>query len=185
MLTSAKAFMPKRSKLPGKFRRRAGKTMPSWRCSETSTRVSVTRPGLKRFSGRRSNEILITTSTIFRSPSFNSGKIMWGLGIVSVLEGKTPQAAENLERAVDLLPEWPGSYSTLGVFYYQTGEITKAREVLNRFKGSNAAGGLDVNRIEEALAKARVTSSSLREPMPMVARQQLLQLALSLADRTL
>src|SRR6266481_3177277 len=118
-----------------------------------------------------------------RIPS--SGKILWGLGIVSVLEGKTPQAAENLERAVDLLPEWPGSYSTLGVFYYQTGEITKAREVLNRFKGSNAAGGLDVNRIEEALAKARVTSSSLREPMPMVARQQLLQLALSLADRTL
>src|SRR2546429_7413378 len=105
--------------------------------------------------------------------------------IVSVLEGKTPQAAENLERAVDLLPEWPGSYSTLGVFYYQTGEITKAREVLNRFKGSNAAGGLDVNRIEEALVKAPVTSSSLREPMPMVARQQLLQLALSLADRTL
>jgi tetratricopeptide (TPR) repeat protein len=118
-----------------------------------------------------------------RIPS--SGKILWGLGIVLVLEGKTPQAAENLERAVDLLPEWPGSYSTLGVFYYQTGEITKAREVLNRFKGSNAAGGLDVNRIEEALVKAPVTSSSLREPMPMVARQQLLQLALSLADRTL
>jgi len=118
-----------------------------------------------------------------RIPS--SGKILWGLGIVSALEGKTAQAAENLERAVDLLPEWPGSYSTLGVFYYQTGEISKAREVLNRFKGSNAAGGLDVNRIEEALDKAPVTSSSLREPMPMVARQQLLQLALSLADRTL
>jgi tetratricopeptide (TPR) repeat protein len=118
-----------------------------------------------------------------RIPS--SGKLLWGLGIVAVLEGKTPQAAENLERAVDLLPEWPGSYSTLGVFYYQTGEITKAREVLNRFKGSNAAGGLDVNRIEEALAKAPAAPSSLREPMPMVARQQLLQLALSLADRTL
>jgi tetratricopeptide (TPR) repeat protein len=118
-----------------------------------------------------------------RIPS--SGKILWGLGIVSVLEGKTPEAAENFERAVELLPEWPGSYSTLGVFYYQTGEITKAREVLNRFKGSNAAGGLDVNRIEEALAKAPVAPSSLREPMPMVARQQLLQLALSLADRTL
>ncbi|PYS60224.1 MAG: hypothetical protein DMF76_14455, partial [Acidobacteria bacterium] len=118
-----------------------------------------------------------------RIPS--SGKILWGLGIVSAMEGKTPQAAENFERAVDLLPEWPGSYSTLGVFYYQTGEITKAREVLNRFKGSNAAGGLDVNRIEEALDKAPVASSSLREPMPMIARQQLLQLALSLADRTL
>jgi tetratricopeptide (TPR) repeat protein len=114
-----------------------------------------------------------------------SGKIFWGLGLVSVLEGKTPQAEENLERAVDLLPEWPGSYSTLGVFYYQTGEIAKAREVLNRFKGSTAAGGLDIDRIEEALSRAPEAPSSIREPMPMAARLQLLQLALSLADRTL
>jgi tetratricopeptide (TPR) repeat protein len=114
-----------------------------------------------------------------------SGKILWGLGIVSVLEGKTPQAEERLERAVDLLPEWPGSYSTLGIFYYQTGEIAKAREVLNRFKGSTASGSLDVNRIEEALAKAPERPSTLSEPMPIVERQQFLQMALSLADRTL
>ena len=118
-----------------------------------------------------------------RIPS--SGKILWGLGIVSVLEGKTPQAEKDLERAVDLLPEWPGSYSTLGIFYYQTGEIAKAREVLNRFKGSNASSNLDVNRIEEALARAPERPSTLAEPMPMGARQQFLQMALSLADRTL
>src|SRR5437764_5090114 len=117
-----------------------------------------------------------------RIPS--SGKILWGLGIVSALEGKTPQAAENLERAVDLLPEWPGSYSALGVFYYQTGQVDKAREVLNRFKGSNA-GGLDVNRIEQALATAPATSSSLGEPISVAARPQLLLPALSVADRTL
>jgi len=114
-----------------------------------------------------------------------TGKILGGLGIASVLEGKTPQAEEDFERAVDLLPEWSGSYSTLGVFYYQTGEIAKAREVLNRFKGSNAAGGLDINRIEEALSRAPAAPSSLHEPMPMAARLQLLQLALSLAERTL
>ena len=113
-----------------------------------------------------------------------SGKILWGMGIVSVLEGNTAQAAERLERAVDLLPEWPGSYSTLGVFYYQTGQIAKAREVLNRFKGSSA-GGLDVNRIEEVLSRAPAKSPSAQEPLSMTARQQLLQLALSLADRTL
>jgi tetratricopeptide (TPR) repeat protein len=117
-----------------------------------------------------------------RIPS--SGKILWGLGIVSALEGKTGQAGERLERAVDLLPEWPGSYSTLGVFYYQTGQIEKAREVLNRFKGSKT-GGLDVNRIEEALSRAPATPPSTEAPMSMAARQQLLQLALSLADRTL
>src|SRR5580692_1470037 len=114
-----------------------------------------------------------------------SGKILWGLGVVSVLEGKTPQAEQHLERAVDLLPEWPGSYSALGIFYYQTGEIAKAREVLNRFKGSNANGSLDVNRIEEALSRAPERPSTVTEPMPMVARQQFLQMALSLADRTL
>src|SRR6184192_3944900 len=117
-------------------------------------------------------------------PESQLWKTPLGLGIVFVLEGKTPQAAQNLERAVDLLPEWPGSYSTLGVFYYQTGQVDKAREVLNRFKGSNA-GGLDVNRIEQALASAPATSSSLGEPISVAARQQLLLLALSIADRTL
>ncbi|HEY4904111.1 MAG TPA: tetratricopeptide repeat protein [Candidatus Sulfotelmatobacter sp.] len=117
-----------------------------------------------------------------RIPS--SGKILWGLGIVSVLQGKTEQAAQRFERAVELLPEWAGSYSTLGVFYYQTGQIDKAREVLNRFKGSNA-GGLDVNRIEETLSKAPASPSPAGAPLPVAARQQLLQLALALADRTL
>ncbi|MHB8502261.1 MAG: tetratricopeptide repeat protein [Candidatus Acidiferrales bacterium] len=114
-----------------------------------------------------------------------SGKVFWGLGLVSVLEGKTPQAEEDFVRAVDLLPEWSGSYSTLGFFYFQTGEIAKAREVLDRFRGSNAAGGLDINRIEEALSRAPEVPSTIHEPMPMAARMQLLQLALSLADRTL
>lgn len=118
-----------------------------------------------------------------RIPS--SGKILWGMGLVSALKGNTEKAQESFVRAVDLLPEWPGSYSTLGVFYYQTGQIEKAREVLNRFKGSKAAGGFDLNRIEETLAKAPATTSSGREPMPMEARQQLLQLAFVLADRTL
>jgi tetratricopeptide (TPR) repeat protein len=113
-----------------------------------------------------------------------SGKIVWGLGLISVLRGDTTQAAERLERAVDLLPEWVGSYSTLGVFYYQTGQIERAREVLNRFKGSNA-GGLDVSRIEETLSRTPANPSAAGEPIPMAARQQLLQLALLIADRSL
>jgi tetratricopeptide (TPR) repeat protein len=114
-----------------------------------------------------------------------SGKLLWGQGLVSALQGKTMQAAEQLTQAVDLLPEWSGSYSTLGVFYYQTGQIDKAKEVLSRFKGSGAVGGLDVNRIEEALEKAPAMPLVVNEPMPLLARQQLLQFALSIADRTL
>jgi len=114
-----------------------------------------------------------------------SGKLLWGQGLLSALEGHTAQAAERLEQAVDLLPEWSGSYSTLGVFYYQTGRIDKAKEVLNRFKGSGAGGGLNVSRIEEALQKAPAMPLIVNEPMPMASRQQLLEFALSVADRTL
>ena len=113
-----------------------------------------------------------------------SGKIHWGLGIADELEGNTASAGQELERAVDLLPEWPGGYSTLGVFYFATGQTTKAREVLDRFKNSNT-GGLDVSRIETALANAPDKSQSASEPLAMTDRQQLLQLALTLADKTL
>jgi tetratricopeptide (TPR) repeat protein len=114
-----------------------------------------------------------------------SGKLLWGLGLASVLEGKTADAAGQFERAVDLLPEWPGSYSILGVFYFQTGQIAKAKEVLGRFKNSSASGSLNVNRIEQVLAQAPDTTPSGDAPMPMADRMQLLQLAFSLADRTL
>jgi tetratricopeptide (TPR) repeat protein len=114
-----------------------------------------------------------------------SGKILWGLGIASALEGNTAEAGAQFERAVDMLPEWPGSYSTLGVFYFQTGQIAKAKEILNRFKNSNASGALDINRIEQVLAQAPAASPAGNEPMTMANREQLLQLALSLADRTL
>ncbi|HTS06969.1 MAG TPA: tetratricopeptide repeat protein [Candidatus Eisenbacteria bacterium] len=113
-----------------------------------------------------------------------SGKIQWGLGLISALQGDTARAGERLERAVDLLPEWAGSYSTLGVFYYQTGQIDKAREVLSRFKGSNA-GGLDVQRIEQVLSQTSGKSAAPNEPLTAEARQQLLQFALIIADRTL
>ncbi|MGB8493433.1 MAG: tetratricopeptide repeat protein [Candidatus Acidiferrum sp.] len=135
----------------------------------------------------RQNDLRAAEKTLQdgRSRIPGSGKLLWGRGLVSVLEGKTAQAGEQLEQAVDLLPEWPGSYSTLGVFYYQTGQLDKAKEVLNRFKGSSAGGGLDVNRIAETLEKAPSMPLVVNEPMPMAARQQLLQFAISIADRTL
>jgi tetratricopeptide (TPR) repeat protein len=113
-----------------------------------------------------------------------SGKIQWGLGLVSALRGNTAEAAEQLEHAVELLPEWAGSYSTLGVLYYQTGQIEKAREVLNRFKGSNT-GGLDVQRIEQVLSQTPSTPALPNAPLSAEARQQFLQFALVIADRTL
>ena len=135
----------------------------------------------------RENSIDAARQTLLKGQARipGSGKILWGLGIVSAMEGNTAQAANQLARAVDLLPEWSGSYSTLGIFYYQTGQISKAREVLNRFKNSNASGALDVNRIEQALAQAPDIPAAGDQPMSMASRRQLLQVALALADRTL
>ncbi len=112
-----------------------------------------------------------------------SGKIVWGLGLLAVLDGDTTTASADLQRAVELLPEWPGSYAALGFFYYQTGHLDKAREVLDRFKNSGAHGGLDIARIQQTLAQAQPSSTTTSlEPAQ---RAQIFQLALYLADKTL
>ena len=135
----------------------------------------------------RENDITEAKQTLLKGQAHvpGSGKILWGLGLASALEGNTAEAAVQFEHAVEMLPEWPGSYSTLGVFYFQTGQIAKAKEVLDRFKNSNAGGGLNVDRIEQVLAQAPVTSPTGDAPLPIANRQQLLQLALYLADKTL
>lgn len=114
-----------------------------------------------------------------------SGKIVWGLGVAAVMDGNTAGAAKDFSEAVDLLPEWVGSYSMLGVFYYQTGQIAQAREVLERFRSSSAAGGLDVSRIEQALSASQPATGAVNAPLAMAKRQQLLQMASMLMDRTL
>lgn len=114
----------------------------------------------------------------------DSGKLAWGVGLVSALDGETAKAADELEHAIDLLPGWPGGYSTLGVYYFQTGQLDKAREVLTRFKNSAARSSLDVDRIEKVLSQASAPQST-PTPLTQDERTQFLQLALSLADRTL
>ena len=114
-----------------------------------------------------------------------SGKLFWGLGIISAVQGRETDAAGQLERAVDLLPEWPGGYSALGVFYFENGQIAKAKEVFDRFKGSDASNILPTDRIEQALAMAAEPGSQPPQSMNEQGRQQFLQWALMLADRTL
>ncbi len=135
----------------------------------------------------RNNDIAAAQQTLLKGQARlpGSGKIIWGLGLASALSGNTLEATRQLEHAVEILPEWPGAYSTLGVFYYQTGQIDKAKEVLDRFKNSSARGGLNVNRIEETLAQAPAVASTGNEPLSNAKRAQLLQLALFLADKTL
>ncbi len=135
----------------------------------------------------RSNDIEAAQKTLAKGQARmpGSGKIYWGLGLASALQGNTAEAASRFERAVDLLPEWAGGYSTLGVFYFEIGKIDKAKEVLNRFKESSANASLDISRIEQVFAQASNTERSNDESLTAANKEQLLQLALSLADRTL
>jgi tetratricopeptide (TPR) repeat protein len=101
------------------------------------------------------------------------------------MRGDTSEAGRQFERAVDLLPEWGGGYSTLGVFYFQIGQIDKARDVLNRFRESSAGSSLEVDRIEQVLQQAPADRGAADKVMTAENKERLLQLALSLADRTL
>jgi tetratricopeptide (TPR) repeat protein len=135
----------------------------------------------------RANDIAAAQQTLakgqLRIPG--SGKICWGLGLTSALQDNTSEAASQLQRAIELLPEWSGAYSTLGVFYFQIGQLDKAREVLNRFKESSANGSLEVAGIESVLDKAAASPPPPSDTLTIASKEQLLQLALSLADRTL
>ncbi len=135
----------------------------------------------------RSNDIAAAQQVLAKGQSriAGSGKLYWGLGLTAALQGNDTEAIDNFKRAVDLLPEWTGAYSTLGVFYFKTGQIHKAREVLDRFKGSSASGTLEINRIEQVLDRASASQTPAPSTLTANDKAQLLQFALSLADRTL
>ncbi len=117
----------------------------------------------------------------------DSGELFWGMGVLAVVEGKPEQAERHLRKSVDLLPEWPGSYSALGVLYFETGRIDKARQTLKQFTEKGARGALDAERIEQVLSSAAAKNAQAEEVhgLSLAARQQFLQIALSLADQTL
>lgn len=114
----------------------------------------------------------------------DSGKILWGLGVLAAIHGDNQAAETNLQRSVDLLPQWQSSYSALGTFYFETGQISKARETLGRYSQLFPHGGMDVSRIEQVLAFAPANATPSPSPLSPEARQQFLALALMLADLT-
>jgi tetratricopeptide (TPR) repeat protein len=117
----------------------------------------------------------------------NSGRIHWGLGVISVLKGNNREAEDNLVKATDLMPEWVSGFSVLGFFYSRTGQISKARETLERFRTVNSSGELDPSKIEQMLDQESAQNNARGSSLPLSpeARLQFLQVALTLADRDL
>jgi tetratricopeptide (TPR) repeat protein len=114
----------------------------------------------------------------------NSGKLLWGLGIVSVVQGNNVQAEQYLKQCVELMPEWPSSYSALAFFYYTTGQISKARDTVKRFVSENPDGPLNVQGMPQALDAAAnsATPVTVARALSPEERQQFLQYGLALAD---
>jgi tetratricopeptide (TPR) repeat protein len=107
------------------------------------------------------------------------------MGVLSVAQGRNDLAERYFRRCVELMPEWQSSLSTLGMFYFETGQIAKARETLNRSMELNPHAGLDFKQVQEALAAASATErpSSRPQELSLEARAQFLQTALALIDQ--
>src|SRR5579884_3049942 len=89
----------------------------------------------------------------------------------------------DLQRALDLLPGWEQSYSALGTFYFGTGQISKAQEILDRYARLFPHGDLNVNGLRHLLANAAREKPTQHASLPQQVRSQFLGLALALADR--
>jgi len=103
----------------------------------------------------------------------NSGAILWGLGVLSVLEGENSRAESYFQRVLDRMPEWHGSYQTLEMLYAQTGQTEKAQETLQlEARLSTPKGHLPA--ADPEYQKSHVLSTE--------ARREFLREALTLAD---
>jgi tetratricopeptide (TPR) repeat protein len=114
----------------------------------------------------------------------DSGRIQWGLGVVLATRGDDRNAEQYFNRALDLIPEWPGAYSALGVFYFETGQLGKARETLGRLESAKLESGLNVQSIEHVLAAAGESAESGADlkSLSREKRKEFLQICLALAD---
>jgi tetratricopeptide (TPR) repeat protein len=115
----------------------------------------------------------------------NSGNILWGLGVVSVIKGDNKQAERFLRQSVDLMPLWQGSYTALAFFYYKTGQISKARDTAERFALQNPSAPSTIQRIQQALdAASPEEPTGVARVLSPEERHEFLQVALALADTT-
>ncbi|MGH9432659.1 MAG: tetratricopeptide repeat protein, partial [Terriglobia bacterium] len=113
----------------------------------------------------------------------DSGKILWGRGVLAVVQGKDQEAQEYFERAQDLLPQWESSYSALGTFYFETGQFSKAQETLDRYARLFPHGGLNVEKLRQVLSSYDHQDRPESLSLSPQGRTQFLAMALALADR--
>jgi tetratricopeptide (TPR) repeat protein len=115
----------------------------------------------------------------------DSGKLYWGLGVTSVALGEDTRAESYLKKAMNLAPARESSFLALGIFYYESGRIADARDMLERYSAAFPHPSMDVSKIRETLnaaapADARVQAAATR--LSADGRRQFCELALTLAS---
>jgi len=113
----------------------------------------------------------------------DSGILYWGMGITSVLQNEPNQAETSLRKAVDLSPSREGILMTLGIFYYEAGQIENAKQVLNRYTEMFPEGSMNVDKMRATLDAAAIEkkSSNKLAGLSADARREFYELAANLA----
>lgn len=112
----------------------------------------------------------------------DSGRLFWGMAVLSVVRGNDPRAEADFRRALDLMPEWESSYSALGTFYFETGQISSAERILDQYSQIFPHGALNVGMLRRLLASASQEKRPAVVSLSPQERSQFLQMALVLAD---
>jgi len=114
----------------------------------------------------------------------NSGILYWTAGIVSVVRGHDRDAENLLKKASELSPSREALAATLGIFYYEAGRYSDARDVLSKCEEMFPQGTLDFQKIKAVLDAA--SSSAPPRPsdnLPPEARREFYELALMMRDQ--
>ncbi len=116
----------------------------------------------------------------------DSGILYWGMGITSVLQNEPNQAETSLRKAVDLSPSREGILMTLGIFYYEAGQIENAKQVLNRYTEMFPEGSMNADKMRATLdaAAMKKKSSNKLAGLSADARREFYELATNLATET-
>jgi tetratricopeptide (TPR) repeat protein len=103
---------------------------------------------------------------------------------VAVVRGHESDAENLLKKASELNPSREAVAATLGIFYYEEGRYSDARDVLRRCEEMFPQGTLDFQKIKAVLDAA--SSSAPPRPsdnIPPDARREFYELALMMRDQ--
>jgi tetratricopeptide (TPR) repeat protein len=102
---------------------------------------------------------------------------------VAVARGHEREAEILLKKASQLIPSREAVAATLGIFYYEEGRFSDAREVLKRCMEMFPQSRLDYQKINAVLDAASNSGALKSEDISPEARREFCQLALDMREQ--